>query len=180
MLSASLGTLRRAGSHWYGPEKSAPFPASAVRALLTSQLLYSSDPNTARITTRGRWCARTINSGLLANSVSLSPEEETTMANRKLTEACIFALHEISHGPTEIYNRTVANNLRAVARVFPELIELSEAPYRNQIGAQPYLCATLTARGRDFITPRKLRKAQAVSKTEITPSALAGLGEVTA
>lgn len=80
------------------------------------------------------------------------------MANRRLTEACIHAMHEISNGPTEIYNRTVATNLRAVERVFPELIRIKPPSTRSD-AARPFFAAELTRRGRDFITPRKLRKA---------------------
>jgi hypothetical protein len=160
ILSASLGTLRRAGSHWYGPEKSAPFPARSVKALAAARLLYSADPNTARLTQRGRWCARTLCSAIEA---PLVPNQETggiPMAHRRLTEACIHALHEISHGPTAIHNRIVATNLRAIERVYPELIRINPAPaQRSQAIARPYFCAELTARGRAFITPRKLRKA---------------------
>lgn len=162
ILSASLGALRRAGAHWYGPEKSAPFPARAIKTLLAARLLYAPTPNVVRITLRGKWCARTLCSAIQDQSVHpaiIKPEEtKTAMAHRRLTEACIHALHEISNGPTAIYNRTIATNLRAVERAFPEFIRIKAQPSRDQAGARPYFAAELTARGRDYITPRKLRK----------------------
>lgn len=83
------------------------------------------------------------------------------MSHRRLTEGCLFALRALaeSNAPTDIYNRVVATNLRVVERVFPELIRIVPAAPCDHIGARPVFGAILTARGRDFIIPRKLRKA---------------------
>lgn len=75
ILSAHLGTLRRAGSHWYGPNKRAPIPGHAIRALIARRLLYSPDHNTARITKRGQWCARTLGSEIDGGACHHASEE---------------------------------------------------------------------------------------------------------
>lgn len=83
------------------------------------------------------------------------------MSHRRLTEGCLFALRSLSDAaPTDIYNRTVATNLRVVEHVFPELIRIVPAPACDHIGARPFFGAILTERGRDFITPRKLRNVE--------------------
>ena len=75
ILSAYLGTLRRAGSHWYGPDKRSPINRRTIAALIERRLIYSSDPNTARITKRGQWCARTIGSEIAGTALHTSNEE---------------------------------------------------------------------------------------------------------
>jgi hypothetical protein len=60
LLSASLGTIRRAGYGWYGPDKREPFHRVTLRALQKRGLTFSPDPNTLRLTKRGKWCARTL------------------------------------------------------------------------------------------------------------------------
>ena len=82
------------------------------------------------------------------------------MSNRKLTEGCLFALRAIAEngGALDIYNRTVASNLRVVERVFPELIRITPPPACDHIGARPLFGARLTDRGVAFITPRKIAR----------------------
>lgn len=85
------------------------------------------------------------------------------MPHRRLTEGCLFALRSLiasDPAPIDVYNRTVAGNLRVVERVFPELIQIVPPPACDHIGARPLFGAILTARGRDFITPRKLRNCE--------------------
>jgi hypothetical protein len=60
LLSVARGSLRRAGHGWYGPDKSEPIHRVTVSALVKRGLIYFSDPNLARITKRGKWCARTL------------------------------------------------------------------------------------------------------------------------
>jgi hypothetical protein len=60
LLSASLGSLRPGGSGWFGPDKMHPINRVAIRALLRRRLLFFSSPDTARLTKRGHWCARTL------------------------------------------------------------------------------------------------------------------------
>lgn len=81
------------------------------------------------------------------------------MSHRRLTEGCLFALRSLRDEPIAVYNRTVASNLRVVARVFPELIRITPHRAHDQIGARPFFDATLTERGRAFITPRKVLRA---------------------
>lgn len=61
ILSATLGpSLRRAGIRWYGPDKSETIKRVTLRGLAKRGLLFFPDPNTARATKRGHWCARTL------------------------------------------------------------------------------------------------------------------------
>jgi hypothetical protein len=85
------------------------------------------------------------------------------VSHRRLTEGCLFALRAIAeHGGTlDIYNRTVASNLRVVERVFPELITITPPPACNHTGARPLFGARLTTRGVEFITPRKIARSRA-------------------
>lgn len=78
ILAASLGPLRRAGRGWYGPDKRLPIHRRTVQALIAARLLYSPDPNTARITNRGRWCARTICSAIAGDAHAIPTIHATT------------------------------------------------------------------------------------------------------
>jgi hypothetical protein len=60
LLSAARGSLRRAGLSWYGPDKTRPFLRTVVHALIRRGHLSRVTLNHTRITTRGRWLARTI------------------------------------------------------------------------------------------------------------------------
>lgn len=78
------------------------------------------------------------------------------MTTRRLTEACVFALRAIDEAaPVDIYNRIVAANLRAVERVFPEFVRIMPATDRG-----PVFSAAITERGREFIRPKKLMRAE--------------------
>lgn len=85
------------------------------------------------------------------------------MSHRKLTEGCLFALRAIAEagGALDVYNRTVASNLRVVEHVYPELIRITPAPACDHVGARPFFGAILTARGFDFVTPHKVARARA-------------------
>jgi hypothetical protein len=80
------------------------------------------------------------------------------VSRRKLTEGCRFALRSIAEhgGVLDIYNRTVAGNLRVVEKVFPELIIITPPPACSHVGARPLFGVRLTERGLAFITPRKI------------------------
>jgi hypothetical protein len=81
------------------------------------------------------------------------------MSHRRLTEGCRFALQSLADEPlVNVYNRTVASNLRVIERVYPELIRIVPPPACDHIGARPFFGAMLTERGRNYITPRKARK----------------------
>jgi hypothetical protein len=83
------------------------------------------------------------------------------MPHRRLTEGCLFALRALAEGagtPIDIYNRTVASNLRVVERVYPEFVRI--VPRASGCGA--WFGAAITDRGLAFITPRKLRHAREV------------------
>jgi hypothetical protein len=60
LLSASAGSLRRAGAGWYGPDKREPIHVVTIRALLKRGLLFMPHAQSARLTKRGHWCARTL------------------------------------------------------------------------------------------------------------------------
>jgi hypothetical protein len=61
LLSATLGpSLRRAGIRWYGPDKRGTIKRVTLQGLARRGLLFFPDPNTARATRRGHWCARTL------------------------------------------------------------------------------------------------------------------------
>lgn len=91
LISASLGYLRRAGSHWYGPDKTAPIHGRTVASLKAAGLLYSPTPNIAHITrTRGGWCARTLCSEILSPpiqpAITRGLTDATARKLRKTTE----------------------------------------------------------------------------------------------
>jgi hypothetical protein len=73
----------------------------------------------------------------------------------------LHALRQVAAGagtPIEIYNRTVATNLRVVERLFPEFVRI--VPRGATCGA--VFAALITDRGLDYITPRKARHAREV------------------
>lgn len=84
------------------------------------------------------------------------------MSHRRLTEGCLFALRSIAAEPDgiDIYNRTVAANLRVVERYFPEYILIVPPPRCEHVGARPLFGARLTDRGLAFITPHKIARSQ--------------------
>ncbi|NEW96613.1 hypothetical protein DY467_07475 [Rhodopseudomonas sp. BR0G17] len=57
-----------------------------------------------------------------------------------------------------VFNRSVATNIRAVARVFPEFVSINYPPIRGTTET-PILFATLSPAGHAFITPRKSFKS---------------------
>lgn len=77
ILAACMGSLRRAGFGWYGPDKRRPFHRRTVRALIKRRLLCSPDPNTARLTKRGRWLARTICSEIAGHAFATVTAEDS-------------------------------------------------------------------------------------------------------
>lgn len=76
ILGACLGSLRRAGRGWYGPDKRRPIHRRTVAALIERGFLFSSDPNTARLTKRGKWLARTICSEIAGTAFATVTGEE--------------------------------------------------------------------------------------------------------
>jgi hypothetical protein len=58
----------------------------------------------------------------------------------------------------DVYNRVVAANLRVVEKFFPEFITIQP---RTHCGQGPLFAATLTSRGLEFITPKKVARSHA-------------------
>jgi hypothetical protein len=85
------------------------------------------------------------------------------MPHRRLTEGCLSALRSVAAEPDgiDIYNHTVAANLRVVEKFFPEFIQITPPPYCHHVGARPLFGARVTARGLAFITPRKMMRHNA-------------------
>ncbi|UZE51094.1 hypothetical protein ONR75_11035 [Rhodopseudomonas sp. P2A-2r] len=81
------------------------------------------------------------------------------MSHRRLTERCLFALRSVVAEPNgiDIYNHTVATNLRVVEKFFPELIRITPPPHCDHVGARPLFAARVTARGFALITPHKVK-----------------------
>jgi len=161
ILGAALGPLRRAGAGWYARDKARPFRSAIVRGLIARKLLFSPEYQTARLTKRGRWLARTICSAIAGDTLRNLTGGQQAMPRRKLTEGCLHAMRTLlaGAGPLDIHNRTVASNLRIVERVFPEYVSITPAPAAERGPGCPLFAAALTARGRAFLTPRKLRYA---------------------
>ncbi|WP_148287925.1 hypothetical protein [Rhodopseudomonas sp. B29] len=70
----------------------------------------------------------------------------------------MFALRSIHERGPDVFNHTVASNLRVVAHYFPNLVSITKTPRRGP-AAEPILRATITPRGIDLITPRKAARA---------------------